>query len=145
MAIEPTAPYRIFLDTPFVSWDRGVTWNEIDQTGLPGGGTNALLILEGSPSVLYMGTSAGLFRSSDGAQTWRRAQGALGQLEIWSMAGTTIDDRQVLYVATIGGEVEGDGFQVQGLAGDPENLINAGVYRYTMLPFPRIYLPLVLR
>lgn len=145
MAIEPTAPYRIFLDIPFVSWDQGVTWTEIDQTGLPGGGANALLILDGSPSILYMGTSAGLFRSSDGAQTWLRAQGALGQLEIWSMAGTTIDDRQVLYVATIGGAVESDELQAQGLAGDPENLINAGVYRYTMLPSLRIYLPLVLR
>jgi photosystem II stability/assembly factor-like uncharacterized protein len=149
IAIEPTLPHRIYLTSGgglYVSSNQGLTWTGIDQNGLPGVHISSLLYLKGSPNILYAGTSYGLFRSMDGAQTWQPAQGAMGQLEIWSLAGTTIDDRQILYVALVGGAVENDGSQAQGLASGNEQLINAGVYRFTTLSMSqRIYLPLVLR
>jgi hypothetical protein len=140
IVVEPVSPYRIF-DGCSVSEDQGVTWNDL---ACPGNvWANSLLFLGDSPRVLYAGTGVGLFRSTDGAQTWQRAQGAMGQLEIWSMAGTTIGERQILYVATVGGSVEVNGLQAQGLAGDPENLISAGVYRYTITTQNNYYLPVV--
>jgi hypothetical protein len=105
-----------------------------------------LVFLEGDPVSLYASTGAGLFRSIDGAQTWQRASGALGQVAIWSIAGTTGDERQILYVGTAGGVVDGGGLYALGLASENEQLVNAGVYRFTVLPLlQRIYLPLVLR
>lgn len=141
IAVEPTPPYRIFLNGSFVSSDQGITWSEVNapcQSII-----NQMLYLPGSPSILYAATGVGLFRSMDGSQTWQRAQGSMGQLEIWSLAGTNVGDRQILYVATIGGVA--DTSSVQSLTGDAESLVNAGVYRYTMLPLQRIFLPLVLR
>jgi hypothetical protein len=143
MAVEPTPPYRIFLGS-FVSSDQGVTWGEVN--GPSGSYINQMLFLPGSPSILYAATGIGLFRTVDGAQTWQRAQGAIGQLEIWSLAGTTVDDRQILYVALVGGAVEGGGSQALSLASGNEQMVNAGVYRFTTLSAAqRIYLPLVLR
>lgn len=141
IAVEPTPPYRVFLAGSFVSSDQGMTWSGINAPS--GSFINQMLFLPGSPSILYAGTGVGLFRTMDGAQTWQRASGAMGQLEIWSLAGTTVGDRQVLYVATIGGVMEGG--SAQSLAGNAESLVNAGVYRYTMLPPQRVFLPLVLR
>jgi hypothetical protein len=70
----------------------------------------------------------------------------MGQLEIWSLAGMTIDERQILYVSLVGGAVEGGGSQAMGLASGNEQLVNSGVYRFTTLPLSqRISLPLVLR
>jgi photosystem II stability/assembly factor-like uncharacterized protein len=144
IAVEPTPPYRIFLNGSFVSSDQGVTWSEV--SGPSGSYINQMLFLPGSPSVLYAATGVGLFRSMDGAQTWQRAQGAMGQLEIWSLAGTTIDERQILYISLVGGAVEGSGSQAMGLASGNEQLVNSGVYRFTTLPLSqRICLPLVLR
>lgn len=120
IAVEPMPPYRIFLNGSFVSSDQGITWSEVNAPCASF--INDMLFLPGSPPVLYAGTGIGLFRSMDGAQTWERAQGIMGQLEVWSMAGTTTPDRQILYVA------------------------NIGVYRYTTLSWSgRVYLPLVVR
>ncbi|HDQ71381.1 MAG TPA: hypothetical protein ENN19_04710, partial [Chloroflexi bacterium] len=143
IAVEPRPPYRIF-DGCSVSEDQGVTWSD---TACPGDSpASGLVFLEGDPLTLYASTGAGLFRSIDGARTWQRGAGALGHLHIWSIAGTTVDGRQILYVGTAGGELVGGGSQAMGLASGPEQLINAGVYRFTTLSAAqRIYLPLVLR
>lgn len=143
LAVEPVPPYRIF-DGCSVSEDQGVTWHDL---ACPGNGwANSLVFLGDSQPVLYAGTGVGLFRSTDSAQTWHRVPGAMVQLEIWSMAGTTVGERQILYVATVGGAVESGGLQAIGLASTNEQLVSAGVYRFTSLPrSQRIYLPLVLR
>jgi photosystem II stability/assembly factor-like uncharacterized protein len=140
IAVEPVAPYRIF-DGCSVSEDQGVTWHDL---ACPGNvWANSLLFVGDSPPVLFAGTGIGLFQSIDGAQTWQRAQGAMGQMEIWSMAGTTLGERQILYVTTVGGVA--DGSSLQSLAGDVESLVNAGVYRFTMLPLQRVFLPVIMR
>jgi hypothetical protein len=51
-----------------------------------------------------------------------------------------------LYVSLVGGAVDGGGLQALGLVSGNDQLVNSGVYRFTMLPLlQRIYLPLVLR
>jgi photosystem II stability/assembly factor-like uncharacterized protein len=147
ITVEPTPPYRIYLASGaslWISLDKGVTWNE---TNYPCESYfNSLLFLEGSPNILYAGTGFGLFRSLDGAQTWQRASGALGQLEIWSLTGTAIEDRQILYAASVGGAVDSLDTQTLSLVDVPENLVNAGVYRLTTsFSAYRVNLPLVLR
>jgi photosystem II stability/assembly factor-like uncharacterized protein len=139
IVVEPVSPYRIF-DGCSVSEDQGVTWNDLVCPGNVW--ANSLLFLGDSPRVLYAGTGVGLFRSTDGSQTWQRASGALGQLEIWSLAGTTIDDRQILYVASVGGSVDAGETQVSDMVNN-STLVNPGVYRYTTFT-QYIYLPIVL-
>lgn len=141
IVVEPAPPYRIF-DGCSISADQGLTWQDL---ACPGNvWANSLVFLGNSPLVLYAGTGVGLFRSTDGAQTWQRAQGAMGQLEIWSMAGTTVGERQILYIATVGGAVVGNGLQTQSLADESENLISAGVYRHTTTQ-NKCYLPIVMK
>ena len=143
IAIEPTPPYRIIFGG-FVSSDQGVTWSEVANPSESH--LNQMLFLRGSPSILYVATGAGLYRSVDGAQTWQRAAGALGQLEIWSLAGTTIGDRQILYAASVGGAVDSSAMQTGSQVQSNETLINAGVYRYTTgYTRHQVYLPLVVR
>ncbi len=45
----------------------------------------ALAVDPRQPSVLYMGTELGLFRSVDGADNWSRVEGPLADLQIWSI------------------------------------------------------------
>jgi hypothetical protein len=145
LAIESIPPYRIFLNGSYVSWDQGVTWNETNPVPV-NSYLSSLLFLDGSPSFLYAGTGAGLFRSMDGAQTWQRASGVLGELEIWSLAGIASEERHILYVSTVGGAVDSSVLQTSSLVQGDEALVNAGVYRYTTLPWGyRMYLPDVMR
>jgi photosystem II stability/assembly factor-like uncharacterized protein len=147
IAVEPTPPYRVFLTSnrdTYTSIDQGATWSKVNS--FPAIHINLLLFLPGSPSVLYAGTYEGLYRSVDGAQTWQRASGVLGELEIWSMAGTADEDRHILYAATVGGAVDSDVLQTGSLVEGEEALVNAGVYRFTNTLWGyQMYLPDVMR
>jgi len=104
------------------------------------------LFLEGSPSVLYIGASAGIFQSMDAGQTWQRAAGALGQSHIYALAGLATPDRHIVYAATVGGAVDISAIQTGSLAQSNETLVNAGVYRYTTgYSRHRVYLPLLFK
>jgi hypothetical protein len=65
--------------------------------------------------MLYAETKAGFLRTKDVAQTWQRDQGSLGWLEIWSMAGITVSDRKILYVAKVCGVVDNGALQTRNL------------------------------
>ena len=150
MAIEPTSPYRIFLSNGgglHVSADHGATWSDASNPAEFASDTafNSILFMQGQPAALYAASTIGLFRTMDGAQTWQRAQGAIGQLEIWSMAGATTSDRQTLYTATTGGMASNGMAQLAPTASGTEKLVNAGVYRYTTRLPRQTYLPLMLR
>lgn len=145
LVVEPAPPYRIFLDTPFVSYDQGATWNETNNRP-DSGPIISMLFLEGSPSALYIGASAGIFRSMDAGQTRQRAAGALGELHIYALTGIATPDRHIVYAATVGGAVEIDATQTGRLAQSNETLVNAGVYRYTTgSTRHQVYLPLLFR
>jgi photosystem II stability/assembly factor-like uncharacterized protein len=147
LEMEP-GTHRIFANVNaglplYVSDDGGVTWV---PTGV-GDWQNVFdwAFVSGNPPVLYIAGLQGLYRSTDGAQSWQRAAGALGQVPVYSIAAAEADGRVILYVSTIGGYVDADRSQALSLMNDNGTLVNPGVYRYTMLPPLRIYLPLVLR
>ncbi len=113
-----------------------------------GEGSNVydILFAPGDPPVLYNAAAQGLFRSTDGAQSWSRASGILGYVPIYSLAVVTATDRVILYTGTTGGyAVDGDA-QVLDTLTNGGSLVNAGVYRYTTrLLNESVYLPLVFR
>jgi hypothetical protein len=127
----------------YVSDDGGVTW--LPTASGDWQNVTDMAFAPSDPAVLYIAGSQGLYRSTDGAQSWQRAVGALGQVPVYSIAAAEAEGRVILYVSTIGGYVDTGGSQALRLMNDSGTLVNPGVYRYTMLPPLRIYLPLVLR
>jgi photosystem II stability/assembly factor-like uncharacterized protein len=148
--IEP-GTHRVFLTINgllplYVSADGGATWT---PTAF-GGGHNVIDILfvpsvtPGGPPVLYDAAFQGLYRSTDGAQSWQQAAGELGQVPVYSLAAVTATDRVILYAGTSGGVVT-DTVGTLSQADNGGTLVNAGVYRYTSLRRWWVYLPVVVR
>jgi photosystem II stability/assembly factor-like uncharacterized protein len=149
LAVEPVPPYRIFLGNAgslFLSTDQGSSWSQVPGPSKLFGTTafNAILFSPGIMPVLYAATTIGLFKSADGAKTWQRAQGSLGQFEIWSMAAVAASDRQILYVATVGGMSQ-PGLSPAALSADASDpLLGAGVYRNTTrVHYQKYFLPMI--
>lgn len=149
IAMEQAPPYRLFAwtsqDGLYVSEDHGLSWAKADASP-EGFVVNQILCTEDKPSLLYLATSDGLWRSRDGAQTWaawERAAGSLGRVAVYSLAQVATDDRIILYAGTTGGYVEST--EGPELASNGDTLVNAGVYRYTTRRNPRFCLPLVLK
>ena len=81
LVLDPTAPGTLYVstggpsgpvsDSVFKSTDNGITWSEA-SAGLPDTvGVWALAIdPTTTPGTLYVGTSSGLFKSTDAARTW---------------------------------------------------------------------------
>jgi hypothetical protein len=97
--------------------------------------------------VLYDAAFQGLYRSTDGAQSWQPVEGALGQVPVYSLAVAETDDRIILYAGTAGGIVVlTDTVGILSEANTGVILVNAGVYRYTTVRLTeRVWLPLVVR
>jgi hypothetical protein len=126
----------------YVSDDGGATWAPAGY----GGGHNVhdILFAPGDPPVLYDAAYQGLYRSTDGAQSWQQAAGELGQIPVYALAVVTATDRLILYGGTSGGLITGT--VGASMRADAEStLINAGVYRYTTLRRWWVYLPLAVR
>lgn len=77
MLIDPRNPTRVYAAGPagvFRSDDAGQTWQRADQ-GLNGVTIVALALNPKQPDVLFAATAQGsLFRSDDGAASWRPLQ-----------------------------------------------------------------------
>jgi hypothetical protein len=155
IAVEPGPPYRVFVITEgglgaglYLSEDHGVSWRQADSPML-GFNTEQIIFAPSDPPVLYAGAHQGLFRSTDGAQSWKQAAGVLGQVPVYSLAAAKAEGRVILYVGTTGGYVEGrtdlTGFRnLSGLTNGV--LVPAGVYRWgSRLLNQRVYLPLILK
>jgi photosystem II stability/assembly factor-like uncharacterized protein len=149
IAAEPAPPYRIFAHTEtafgeglYVSEDHGDSWEQADAP-LIGVQIEQIHFAPTDPPVLYAAAHEGLFRSTDGARSWTRAAGALGQVPIYSLDAVRSDDRVILYAGTTGGRVA-DTRTPARAAATGGTLIDAGVYRYTTRNL-HVYLPLVLR
>jgi photosystem II stability/assembly factor-like uncharacterized protein len=147
LAAEPSDPYRVFAwvgwpnDDLYVSENHGVTWTLAFS---PVCHDVRLLFVPSEPPVLHISAMQGLYRSTDGGQSWARAAGTLGYVPIYSLATVTATDRVILYAGTAGGYVQSGAAQTLGTANAGGTLVNAGVYRYAQRTW-RVYLPLVLR
>jgi photosystem II stability/assembly factor-like uncharacterized protein len=146
IAVEPSDPYRVFAwsssNSLYLSDDHGESWIPASS---PVCHDVQLLFVPSEPPVLYISAMQGLYRSTDGGQSWTRAVGALGYVPIYSLAVVTATDRVILYAGTTGGVVESTAAQAWR-QGDTANstLVNAGVYRYTTR-ITRVYLPLAFK
>jgi photosystem II stability/assembly factor-like uncharacterized protein len=149
LAAEPAVPYRIYAAEQYttgvyMSDDGGATWTEMAHP--PANiESRGLVVVPGRPQVLYAATESGLYRSSDGAQSWQPVDGVLGQVQIHSLAVAADEERAILYVGTGGGLVSATP-DLNLPAVISETPVDAGVYRSTTRLFQyHVYLPLVLK
>ena len=132
---------------PFRSLDGGVTW---DHPQSPLGGVRAYMFLDGDSTRLSAATWFGVFYSNDAGDSWERAAGTIGELNVSALgyAVDVEDNYTILYAATIGGDQSGTLSKVV----DPTlesytsegNLVEAGIYRYVQ-HIRRTFLPMTLR
>ena len=136
IAVEPVFPRRVLASSTckkrmWVSTDHGATWSTVNSPLLSGGSVDILVFAPTEPPVLYAGTTSGLYRTWDGAQTWEQLAGILGSAAIHALAIVTATDRTIVYAATAGGVVSTTSVQMRSLATSGETLLDPGVYRYT--------------
>ena len=97
-ATTPAAPGHVFRG---VSTDGGTTWLWTDITSnLPDIPANAIELLTSSPTTLYVGTDAGVFRTTNGGTTWGPFSNGLPSVIVSDLA---LDDSgTLLRAATYG-------------------------------------------
>lgn len=123
------------------SLDGGATWQRTQ--GSPG---NRYLFAGGDSTRLYAGDSTGLYFSGDLGDTWTRAAGALGRLQILALGSVAATDHTILYAATSGGQAAATSGAAarspRAAAAATSRLVDAGIYRYILLPAPKLTLKL---
>ena len=82
-----------------VSSDGGTTWTDISGD-LPDNPTNALVIDENNPNVMYVGMDVGVFRTVDGGKNWKPLGEGLPNVQIYDMR--LFSPTHLLRVATHG-------------------------------------------
>jgi photosystem II stability/assembly factor-like uncharacterized protein len=82
-------PHRLYVGTIgeglFRSLDTGHSFRRACEGTFVECDVRALAVDPRKPTVLYMGTELGLFRSVDGADNWTRVEGPLAGLQVWSI------------------------------------------------------------
>jgi len=127
---------------PYRSLDGGSTWERAQSQP---GGVRDYLFAGGDSARLYAATFRGLFLSSNAGDTWTRAAGTLGRLQILALGSAAASDHTILYAATTGGNAGTTSSSVAGLraaASTASTMVGAGVYRYVLVPTPKVTLKL---
>jgi hypothetical protein len=114
LAIDPQNPTTLYAsgggdDGVFKSTDGGATWTEVNS-GLPEIYLNlayqytvsSIAIDPQTPSTIYAGTGAGVFRSTDGGATWGAVNAGLTALDVTTLA-IEPQDGGAVYAGTVGG------------------------------------------
>lgn len=145
VAVEPAAPYRVFVatyDGLYVSGDHGLTWQQASAP-LRNVFVTRLQFTGATPPVLYAATRSGLYRSYDNISIWQRASGALGLVPVPALAVGQAGERSIIYAGTSGGDLGYTVLQAQSsvLNVADDTMVAAGVYRYadlgsTLAPLP---------
>jgi photosystem II stability/assembly factor-like uncharacterized protein len=98
LAIDPLGPDTLYAGGLRVSksTDGGTTWRSVGLARTPVG---ALAIDPKEPAIVYAGTDAGLFKSTDAGASWRALHGPLDDVRVEALA---IDprQRQTVYAGT---------------------------------------------
>ena len=82
------------------SADEGATWQRSKSAEY--GGMD--MFVDGDSTRLYRGTGEGLFFSKDVGDSWTRAAGAFGHLQIMAVDYAVMDGHAIVYAATNGGQ-----------------------------------------
>ncbi len=132
-----------------VSSDLGKKWDTLPSFPDECQNVSQIAFAPTDPPVLYAASRTGLWRMSNYDQTWSRAAGELGYVNIVSLAVVEEDDRVIIYAATPGGYAARTdrGMMTTASLGtrDDTTLVNPGVYRFTRLPPKNLYLPIILQ
>jgi photosystem II stability/assembly factor-like uncharacterized protein len=128
------------------SLDGGGTW--VQAQSFPSGGSE-YMFADGDSSRLYAATWIGLWFSSDAGDSWERAAGAFGRIQISAVRYAHADGHTILYAATNGG---GAGAAASSSAASgprrvtlatttASTVVDPGIYRYVVVT-PRMTLKL---
>ena len=142
-----THPRRILYvaaqQEPYRSVDGGVTWERMlapDSYGAD------LLFVDGDSTRFYSAGLDGLHFSGNAGDSWRRAAGVIGRLNVTALDYAVAGDRTILYAATCGGDPGATGGAAAKTSRTARTavstLVDAGIYRYVQLPAPRLALKL---
>ncbi|MFL6273828.1 MAG: SBBP repeat-containing protein [Blastocatellia bacterium] len=100
LAIDPLAPATIYAGLSYggvyKSTNGGTNWS---PTGLINVGIKPLMIDSSASSVIYAGTANGLFRSTDGGQSWNGSNNGLTNRSVNALAQSSTDS-MILYAGT---------------------------------------------
>jgi len=111
------------------STDEGATWQKSENPEYPG----PEMFADGDSTRLYRGTTEGLFFSGDAGDTWKRAAGAFGHLQVMAVDSADQDGHTIIYAATNGGQAGATGGTRAGTRradlGTTSTMVEAGVYR----------------
>jgi photosystem II stability/assembly factor-like uncharacterized protein len=124
------------------SVDDGATWQKAASTEY--GGVD--VFVDGDSTRLYRATFQGLFFSSDAGDSWRRAAGVIGQLQTTALGYGVADGHAIIYAATNGGSAATTAGTLaaapRAVGAAATTMVGAGVYRYVLVPTPRVTLKL---
>jgi len=122
---------------PFRSFDNGATWENKQNSGEVG--ARKYVFVDGDSTRLYGPDFYGLHFSSNVADSWTSAAGALGSVQNTTLAYTEADGHTLLYAATTGGKT---GVVIASVASSAASkspmavaaapastLVGAGIYR----------------
>jgi len=125
IAIATHPQHILFVGTnmPCRSMDGGDTWECLHQSP---GGVNGYMFVDGDSTRLYAAADTGLFFSSDAGNSWKRAAGTFGTLQIGPMGYANANGHTILYAATPGGTA---GATSSLAASSVSQLVGAGIYR----------------
>lgn len=149
LTIHPENPQIMYvgaaLDTNglgrvFKTTNGGDSWT-MTNLMLTWGWVNDLALDPLMPNTIYAATDEGLFISRDGGDTWERATGTLGEVEIWGLMATFQDERTIFYLSTLGGFPSAMTSAEPSISAATQNdFVQAGVYQ-KILMHHWIYLP----
>jgi len=109
LAVDPSDGSIVYLGTEsgkvFRSTNSGASWTKTATLPIPSSARIAAIALDPwEPSILYAATGVGVFRSSDGGNSWQAINAGLNNLSVYSLAIDS-NDPNTLYAATLGGGV----------------------------------------
>jgi photosystem II stability/assembly factor-like uncharacterized protein len=142
IAIATHPQHMLIVSTrqgPYRSTDGGVTWHQMQ------GGHGHYLFADADSTRLYASDPTGLCFSSDGGDTWTRAAGVLGQVQITALSCAAARGQTIIYAATNGGQAGTTSRTATGSRGaaraSTAAMVEAGIYRYVVVT-PKLSLKL---
>ena len=99
------------------------------------------MFVDGDSARLYRGTGEGLFFSTDVGDSWTRAAGAFGRLQIMAVDYAVMDGHAIVYAATNGGQAGTSATTSRQATAATSAPVLAGIYRYVVVT-PKVTLKL---
>jgi hypothetical protein len=140
IATQPTHELAVLAGGLFRSpADGAPRWQRVGDLFFNGGiAVHGFYFVDHDSARMYAATWAGLYFSGDMGVTWTRSAGALGGVQVTTLADASIDGHTLLYAATTGGDAgpvwnpastAAPTGSFTALAAPKNSLVGAGIYR----------------